>query len=107
MLVVKFHPTEYTECQALYPVVRIGSFQFPHPQASVAPPPLGKTNSLAGGGGTPNSDEGTDIVVLYVQYNPLVLAPSHALTVLQAGSCVRYLMSNDDVTVNSPRVSPS
>jgi hypothetical protein len=67
MLVVKFRPTEYTECQALYPVVRIGSSQSPHPQASVAPPPpLGKTYLLEGGGGTPNSDEGTDTVVLYV-----------------------------------------
>jgi hypothetical protein len=49
---------------------RIGS---PHPQASVAPPFRSKGDTLAcGGGGVrgPNSDEGTDTLVLYVYYNP-------------------------------------
>ena len=38
----------------------------PHPQASVTPPPLvpGGTYSLAREGVDPNSDEGTDTVVL-------------------------------------------
>jgi hypothetical protein len=31
--------TAYTECQAFYPVVRMGSHHPPHPQDSVAPPP--------------------------------------------------------------------
>ncbi len=49
-----FYYTEYTECQAFCPVVRIG---FPHatshPQTSVAPSPgsKGETHSLAGEGG--------------------------------------------------------
>ncbi len=44
--------TENTECQAFFPVVRTGSPLLPHPQGSVAPPPLldprGQTHSLAG-----------------------------------------------------------
>ncbi len=44
-------PTEWTECQAFSPVVRIGT---PHP-----------VKLLAGEGvGSPNTDEGTDTVVL-------------------------------------------
>jgi hypothetical protein len=39
----------------------------PHPQGSVGS--KGGTHSLAGGGGGPNSDEGT-YLVLYVYYNP-------------------------------------
>ncbi len=51
-----------TECQAFFPVVRIGSPPR-QPQGSVAPPPFGsegETHSLAGKGvGGPKSDEGT------------------------------------------------
>ncbi len=43
-----------------------------HPQASVAPPPLGSkrgdTLACGGGDGEPNSHEGTDILHLYVLY---------------------------------------
>jgi hypothetical protein len=52
----------------------------PHPLTHnpVLPPPLGprgETHSLAGEGvGEHNSDEGTDIVVLYVYYNPSALS---------------------------------
>jgi hypothetical protein len=43
----------------------------PHPHASFASPFGSKTYSLAGEGvGRPNSDEGTDTLVLYVNYNP-------------------------------------
>ncbi len=69
--------TEYTESQAFWPVVRIGS---PHSLIRkgvfLLPPPLGlrgKTHSIAGEGvgwGGVNSDEGTDALVFYVYYNP-------------------------------------
>jgi hypothetical protein len=53
---------ENTECQAFFPIVRVGSPP-PQPQRSVAPPPFGsegETHSLAGkGAGGPKSDEGT------------------------------------------------
>jgi hypothetical protein len=43
----------------------------PHPQGSVAPPPLGSKggDTRWGGGsvGRPNSDEGTDTLALYVR----------------------------------------
>jgi hypothetical protein len=72
--------TEYKECQAFCLFVWIGP---PHPQASVAPPPLGprgETHWLAGEGvGGPNSNEGTDTLVLYVYYNPST-ACQHCLT---------------------------
>jgi hypothetical protein len=45
--------TEYRECQAFFPFVRIGSRRPPVPLGSVAPPPLdprGETHSLAGVG---------------------------------------------------------
>jgi hypothetical protein len=59
--------TEYTECQASCPVVRIGSHAPPcNPQANVAPPLWVQR----GGRGGPNSDEGTDPLMLYVYYNP-------------------------------------
>ncbi len=37
--------------------------------------PRGETNSLAGGGREPNSDDGTDILILYVYYNPSTFIP--------------------------------
>ncbi len=54
---------EYTECQALYPVVRIGS-PTPHLQESVAPPVWvqGRRHTnfrMRGGGGTNSDDEHT------------------------------------------------
>jgi hypothetical protein len=63
--------TEYTECQALFPFVGSGRSPPPHPQVSVAPPPLyvqeGRHTRLQGRGwGDPNSDEGTDTLILYV-----------------------------------------
>ncbi len=60
--------TKYEECQAFCLFVWIGP---PHPQASVAPPlsPRGETHSLEGDRG-PNSNQGTDTLVLYVYYNP-------------------------------------
>ena len=60
--------TEYEECQAFCLFVWIGP---PHPQASVAPPfgsKRGDTLACGGGGGGPNSNEGTDTLVLYVYY---------------------------------------
>jgi hypothetical protein len=50
---------EYTECQAFYPVVLIGSPHRPWVQG-------GETHSLAGGGGvgTQFPDDGTDNLVL-------------------------------------------
>ncbi len=68
--------TEYTECQAFYPVVWIGS---PHPLTTyiVLFPlwVLGRVTLAYGGGGWrgPNSDDGTDFLVLYVYYNPSTL----------------------------------
>jgi hypothetical protein len=74
-----------TDCQAFYPVVRIGS---PHSltRKRVLLLPHGSMggNTLAcGGGGVrgPNSDDGTDILAVYVGllYNPatrLVLDPT-------------------------------
>ncbi len=63
---------EYTECQAFCPVVRPGSPSPPHPQTSFPPPPLGprgEAYSLAEVAvGVPDSDGGTDTLVLY--YNP-------------------------------------
>jgi hypothetical protein len=59
-------PTDYTEWQAFCQVARIGS---PHPHGNVAPPfgSKGETHSRAGEEvGRPNSDEGTDNLVLYV-----------------------------------------
>ncbi len=50
--------TEYTECQAFFPIVGVGSKG-------------GRHIPLRGSGcGGPNSDEGTDALVLYVYYNP-------------------------------------
>jgi hypothetical protein len=52
-------PSEYRECQAFFPVVRIGS-PLPHPQGNVAPPPpfgsKGRDTlacGIGGGGGGP------------------------------------------------------
>ncbi len=45
----------------------------PYPQESVTPPLWvqgGRHTRLRGRGGGPNSDDGTDILVLYVNYNP-------------------------------------
>ena len=55
----------------------------PCPQASITPPtPFGskKRDTLACGGGVggPNSDEGTDTLVLYVYYNPSRICPLHS-----------------------------
>jgi hypothetical protein len=63
--------TLYAEYQSICPIVGIG---FPHPQASVALPPFGSKvrDTLACGWGSvagPNSEEGTDTLVLYVYYN--------------------------------------
>ncbi len=72
---------EYSECQAFCPVVPIGS---PQPQPSVAPPlgSTGETHSLAKEGVVgPNSDEGTDTLVLYVYYNPSTLRVSRKYAV--------------------------
>jgi hypothetical protein len=65
--------TEYTECQAFFPVVRIGS---PDPLTCkgvlLLPPlgPRGEKHSLAEEKVGPNSDEGKDTLELYVYYNP-------------------------------------
>jgi hypothetical protein len=58
--------TEWTECYAFSVVVRIGTPPPPHTQASVAPSfGSGGITRLAGEGvGGPNSDEGTDTVLL-------------------------------------------
>ncbi len=58
---LSLRPTEYTECQAFCPVVRIGS-PTPSPQVSVAAPPGPGGEGLGG----PNSYEGTDTLVLYI-----------------------------------------
>jgi hypothetical protein len=73
-------PTEYTECQAFCLVVRRPNWLVPptppQPQMSVTPPLWvqgGRHTSLGGGGEGvwgPNSDEGTDTLVLCVYYNP-------------------------------------
>jgi hypothetical protein len=64
--------TEYTECQALLWVVRIGS-PLPLSRKRVLLPPFGskRRNTLAMGERVcgPNSNEGTDTLVLYVYYN--------------------------------------
>ncbi len=72
------HRVQYTECQALFQVVRIGS---PRPltrYAALLPHrlgPRGELQSLAREGvGVPNFDEGTDSLVLYVYYNPSIYA---------------------------------
>jgi hypothetical protein len=81
--------TVYTECQASFPVVRIG---FPHPTQSPAREcfssptlgPRGETHSLAGEGvGEPYSDEGADTLVLYlrVYYNPSTVYTHHKASV--------------------------
>ncbi len=58
----------------------------PHPQGSVAPTHLGlrgETHTIAGEGvGAPNADEGTNTLVLYVYYNPSMVA---SMTVLAGG----------------------
>jgi hypothetical protein len=63
--------TEYTECQAFCPVVRMGSH--PLTRKLVLSPlwiDLRGKHSLAGEGvGGPNSDERTDTLVLYIYYN--------------------------------------
>jgi hypothetical protein len=63
--------TEYTECQAFSPVVRISSAPPPNPQASAAPPlwfQRAGGDTLAEGerAGEANADEGTDTLVLYL-----------------------------------------
>ncbi len=60
--------TEYTECQASCSSSELGPPP-PHPQVNVAPP-LGPNGGGGGGRGGPNSDEGTDPLMLYVYYNP-------------------------------------
>jgi hypothetical protein len=77
MIFAYAQPTEYTECQAFCPGVRIGSPYPPHPQESVDPPPFGQGgDTLAcGGGGGFNSDEGTDTLVLFVYYNHSTAQP--------------------------------
>ncbi len=60
------HSTEYTECQAFCPVVRIESPP-PPPQARMFPPlgTWGEPHSLAGYGvGGLNSEEGTDTLCI-------------------------------------------
>jgi hypothetical protein len=61
--------TEYTECQAFFPVVRM---EFPHPLRSVAPPPFGSkgrdTLACWGGGKGPNIDEEPETLVPNVYY---------------------------------------
>jgi hypothetical protein len=45
-----------------------------HPQGSVAPPHFGSNGGKhTSCGGGPNSDDGTDILVLYVYFNPLTV----------------------------------
>jgi hypothetical protein len=63
--------TDYTECHAFSPVVRIGSPQPLTRKRLLLLPPFdskGEAHSLAGEGlgEGPNSDEGTDALVLYV-----------------------------------------
>jgi hypothetical protein len=55
--------TEYTECQAFFPVVR--TMGYPHPQCSSPSSKGGDTLAFGGEGGGANSDEGTDTLVLY------------------------------------------
>jgi hypothetical protein len=68
---------ENTECQAFFPVVRIGPPTPSPPRESCHPPFVSKRgDTLAcgeGGAGGPNYDEGTDTLVLYVYYNPSTL----------------------------------
>jgi hypothetical protein len=61
----KDNDTEYTECQAFYPVVRIGSAH-PLTRSRVRSPLVQGVGSLAWGEGVGglNSDEGTYTVVL-------------------------------------------
>ncbi len=73
---LSYKTTEYTEYQAFCPVVRIGSPpQTPSPASVWCSPPLGprgETHSLGGEGVRgPNSDEGTDSLVLYEYYYPI------------------------------------
>jgi hypothetical protein len=68
--------TEYTECQHFCPVIRIGP-PTPSSASECCSPPLsprGETHLLVGEGvGRPNSNEGSDTLVLYVHYNPSTL----------------------------------
>ncbi len=82
------NPTEQTECQAFSHVVRIGTPPPPYPQASVF-----HLLRFAGGGvhahlrergwGCPNSNEGTDTVVLYL-YMYLFCVESHLVLKIEA-----------------------
>jgi hypothetical protein len=58
--------TEYAECQAFYPVVGIGPPPS-HPQKCCLPPfgsDGGDTLVCGRGGGGPDSDDGTDTLIL-------------------------------------------
>jgi hypothetical protein len=82
------HPTEYTECQAFFPVVRIGS---PHP---LTPKGGGRHTRLRERRvGRPNSDEETDTLVLYTVI-PLRYIHFHRWLM----NVYSYLI-NDDLTV--------
>jgi hypothetical protein len=68
----------YIKYQRFCPFIGIGSPHSPPPlEANVSPPHLGPrgqggaTFACGVGVGGPNSDEGTDTLVLYVCYNPL------------------------------------
>jgi hypothetical protein len=68
------HPTEEAECYAFSPVVGIGTPPTPHPQAIVPPPPPrfwgeGHTRWREKGLESPNSDDGTYTVVLFIYTN--------------------------------------
>ncbi len=67
-----YRVTEYTECQAFWPVVGFGSPHTLTHKGVLLLLPLGRGDTLTcrGGGGEPNSDEGTDALVLCVYYNP-------------------------------------
>ncbi len=69
------YSTEYTECQAFCPVVRIGS-HVPHPlthhKGVLLPLPVGfkgaDTLACGRGSGGPNSNEGKDTLLLSIYY---------------------------------------
>ncbi len=75
-------PQSIDRALSFSPVVGTGTpHPSPLPQASVFPPPLvqGRRYTLARGrgGGGPNSDEGTDIVVLYAYMHFVVVPMPH------------------------------
>jgi hypothetical protein len=66
------------QCQDFFPVVRVGSLHTLTRKEMLLLPllgPMGETHSLAGEGWGPNSDKGTDTLILYVYYISLIYSP--------------------------------